>query len=434
MTKRTIALEVSLAVLIIGVTASVTQLVPLLRNQAGSLNLGATMAQALDQADITADDEFRYVHVKLENNLQLAADQFGNEASSDMQIWGYQRNARLDFENNNINDDQHKMHMLMMAETGIGCMGFDQRYECESWPEINMEPLTNNSTLTINDVRVDDQVISFWTKTPLPENTQVEFSIASSGYSDAGNVIEAGVIEGHKYYYMIDLKTMVPLNREDDLNANTVQFQLESVQTDSQPALESPVFEWNQTTQQVRQLTANDLASAQQQYADKMKANQVKEPSMMDMFLNDGPFSILQRLRDEKVDLDKPLEQNTMQYNGKTAKRVVYAFPVNTEVNNLERYVEIILDPATQTIFEYTLLDEQKGMVSRVTFLENKIVTDQDPATFFTEEYWKNELGLIEGPNPNFPPPDATPPGARVDTVQVQPGSDEVEPNLHLPD
>jgi len=424
MTKRIVALEVTLAVIIIGATASITQLVPLLQDRTVSLNLGATMAQALEQADINVDNEFRYVHVKFENNLQLADEQFGGETTSDMKIWGYQRSARLDAQVTNVEEGSHQLNMLIMADTGIGCMGFDQHYECEDWPEINMEPLTDNTTLTINDVRVDDKVISFWTNKPLPGNTEVDFSIASSGYSDAGTGLELGMTDKQKHHYIINLHEMVPLVAENDVDTNTVQFQLEAVQEQRIPALESAVFEWNQTTNVVQQLTAADLATAQQAYTEIIKVQRAAEPSMMDNFLNDGPFSIIKRLQNEAVDLNVPVEQSSIHYNGKLVKRVMYAFPVEYEQSNLERYVEIILDPTTETIFEYTLLDERKGMVSRVTFLENKIVTDIDPETFFTEEVWKTELGLVAGtPEPML---STVPASENVEIQNVQTASNEI--------
>lgn len=404
MIKRMLALEVLLAVGIVSVTAGITQLAPLLNHRGVALNLGTTMAKALEQADITVANDFRYVHVKLENNMQLASQHFGGETSADMKLWGYNRNARMDVNTINSAEGYHKLNMLIMGDNDIGCLAGDGYYECEDWPEINMEALTDNTSLTISDVRVDDTVMSFWTRSALPDNTQIELSIGSSGYSDAGTTIELGHTEQQKYYYLIDLKTLGELTHQEDLNAQTVQFQLESIQGDNKPALESPVFEWNKTTNLVQQLTASDLVAVQHTYAERLKAQRAAEPGMMERFLDDGPFSIIKRLQDEKVDLNAPVEQSSIHYNGKLVRRVMYAFPVEYEQSNLERYVEIILDPATETIFEYTLLDERKGMVSRVTFLENKVITDIDPAIFFAEEYWQKELRLTKGENPNLPP------------------------------
>ncbi|MFA5995168.1 MAG: hypothetical protein WCW27_02580 [Patescibacteria group bacterium] len=119
--------------------------------------------------------------------------------------------------------------------------------------------------------------------------------------------------------------------------------------------------------------------------------------------LQHSPFSIINPLKEGKVDLSKPLEQHNETVGGKTVLRVLYPFPVEYQQSNIEKYVEIVLDPATQTVFSYKLMNEQKELISKVTFLENKVVRDLDPAMFFTEQYWKNELRLI--PQPPTPSP-----------------------------
>jgi hypothetical protein len=129
------------------------------------------------------------------------------------------------------------------------------------------------------------------------------------------------------------------------------------------------------------------------------------QSDFFDEFLNDGPFAIPHLLHTKPDIIGEPIEQRAEDYLGKRVQYLLYHLPPEYAPTNieLERYVEVVLDANTNTLVQYALLNSQKVVVTRVTFLENKIVDDIDSTVFFTEEYWKNDLQLIKGKHPAAP-------------------------------
>lgn len=153
----------------------------------------------------------------------------------------------------------------------------------------------------------------------------------------------------------------------------------------------SAVYEMNLAQQSVRMYTDAELSALIQAVYD-INAEQLKNG--IDRELSDVGTVVQHYI--EQLDI-APTEQYNAERNGEQIliatypidqqAYIGYAFPRNPNT------IELVVNPETQTILEFTLVDEQ-GVIYTVSVNDSHIITDTTPADFFRVDYWKNDLGL----------------------------------------
>jgi hypothetical protein len=180
-------------------------------------------------------------------------------------------------------------------------------------------------------------------------------------------------------------------NPEYDAKPDTLQFQ---IQLNSKY---SPVYEYNKVTRTVRRISDTEL-QAILKYGEEFYQQRLEVQLPMAENILKEMFSLPDVMQGDGTALQQPLDTQYIGHNGKQLIQTLYMIPeaMRNSING-ELYAQFVFDPQAKQVIEFTTLTNTKQVVRKITLEEDRVITDIDPATFFSKDYWVNEKQLTEG-------------------------------------
>lgn len=321
----------------------------------------------------------------LDNNLPTGGK------LEDIQLWAYGKAARLDIVSQDDSGQSRQIAILMGKDDQNRCLGTDQYYECEPAANPDMASFLANGRLDIQPKIITKPNITErylqWaqSKTVTGEMT-IDFSRKDIGYSDAGSAVN--LADG---LYTVDLSYDPAAPDADDLNPNTMQFQIHN------GTQYSPVYVVNLTTNLITQLSWENVLAAQQQYQQQLHKQYSERPDFLPQFMQ-GIFDRPEFLQSPAPSI-QPVSQQTLQWNNHTVVELRYKVePDQAGPLAQARFIQYVINPQTVQVEAITVFNDKLQIIRQVTIVEDKVLNNIDPAQFFTEQYWKNELHLTSKP------------------------------------
>lgn len=398
---------------------------------AQKIKIGEALARSLENSfSLKRDNLFKYKKISFSSNSNVEDMTFRDN----MEIWEYKNNVREDrirIEKGNSSDARLSKDELDKLKKGWvsihseidlekenkHCI-FDQEYgkedtkflECNKIDENNSGYLQSREGLgnsylfyDINDKSTKPYLIE--------ENGNIYIEWVSNDpydmiFLDLGlnGTIEGSIQKedseftnkkiGDQYYHRFKIDKEKIVNKLH-ASKNYFQFQIvtENYNDNIEPSNEvkfkaSAIYQYNFDKKELLALTDEEIKSLK---------DEVKSRAFVEKYYQEY-FALPLELMNKKELLNNPIEQKEEIRNNKKVIRVKYI--LTDDIRNKfispegKISIEFVFSEEENKVYEYAIFNEDNNLalIHKIEIKDEKIITDENPEEFFTEEYWKNDL------------------------------------------